>query len=130
MTHSVIFLFASFEFFKFFKKELLLIAGYTAIHYFSIKKNIFGKLKDLWQFGIYHPVQFLSNSKGIIGMNMLKIAEKKPEKIAKVMQKVIQLYEEGILKPHVGGEYPIDRLAEAHKFLESRKSMGKIVVKW
>ena len=94
------------------------------------KKNIFGKLKDLWQFGIYPPVQFLSNSKGIIGMNMLKIAEKKPEKIAKVMQKVIQLYEEGILKPHVGGEYPIDRLVEAHKFLESRKSMGKIVVKW
>lgn len=94
------------------------------------KKNIFGKLNDLWQFGIYHPVQFLSNSKGMIGMNMLKIAKEKPEKITKVMQEVLQLRQEGILHPHVGGEFSIDQLAQAHRFLESRKSMGKIVVKW
>jgi NADPH2:quinone reductase len=94
------------------------------------KKNIFGKLKDLWQFGFYHPVQFLSSSKGIIGLNMLKIAAERPKKIAKVMQEVLQLHQEGILLPHVGGEYFIDQLSEAHQFLESRKSMGKIVVKW
>lgn len=94
------------------------------------KKYLVEKLKDLWQFGIYHPVQFLSNSRGIIGMNMLKIAEDRPEKIAKVMQEVFQLHQDGILHPHVGGEYSIDQLAEAHRFLESRKSMGKIVVKW
>ena len=94
------------------------------------KKNIFGKLKDLWQFGFYHPVQFLSSSKGIIGVNMLKIAAERPKKIAKAMQEVLQLHQEGILLPHVGGEYSIDQLSEAHQFLESRKSMGKIVVKW
>lgn len=94
------------------------------------EKNIFGKLKDLWQFGFYHPVQFLSSSKGIIGLNMLKIAKEKPEKVAKVMQEVIQMHQEGILLPHVGGAYSIDQLAVAHQFLESRKSMGKILVKW
>jgi len=112
----------------------LLGAGGRLVSYgvssLNSQKNIFGKLKDLWQFGIYHPVQFLSNSKGIIGVNMLKIAEEKPEKIAQVMQEVIRLQQEGILRPHVGGEYSIDQLAEAHTFLESRKSMGKIVVRW
>ena len=112
----------------------LLGAGGRLVSYgvssLNSKKTIFGKMKDLWQFGIYHPVQFLSSSKGIIGMNMLKIAEVKPEKIANVMQEVIQLQKEGILHPHVGAEYSIDRLAEAHQFMESRKSMGKIVVKW
>ena len=93
-------------------------------------KSIFGKLKILLQFGIYHPIQFLSKSKGIIGFNMLKVAEEKPEKIARVMREVIRLTEKGVLKPHVGGEYSIDQLAEAHQFLESRKSMGKIVIKW
>ncbi|MGB5437479.1 MAG: zinc-binding dehydrogenase [Maribacter sp.] len=112
----------------------LLGAGGRLVSYgvssLNSKKNIFGKLQDLWQFGIYHPVQFLSNSKGIIGVNMLKIAEEKPEKIAHVMQEVIQLQQAGILRPYVGGEYSIDQLAEAHAFLESRKSMGKIVVRW
>jgi len=93
-------------------------------------KSIFGKLQVLGQFGIYHPVQLLMNSKGIIGVNMLKVADQKPEKMANVMQKVIGLAKEGTLKPHVGHEYGIDSLAEAHAFFESRKSMGKIVVKW
>ncbi|WP_339667201.1 zinc-binding dehydrogenase, partial [Maribacter arcticus] len=64
------------------------------------------------------------------GINMLKVGEENPEKMAKVMQEVIRLTEEGILNPHVGGEYQVEQLAEAHAFLESRKSMGKIVVKW
>jgi NADPH2:quinone reductase len=92
--------------------------------------NIFGKLRVLAQFGIYHPVQLLSKSKGIIGVNMLKIADENPQKISRSMQKVIEMTSQGILKPYVGGEFPIDRLADAHEFLESRKSMGKIVVKW
>ena len=93
-------------------------------------KSIFGKLKVLLQFGIYHPLQFLSNSRGMVGVNMLKIAEDDPIKIAKAMKEVVSLTEAGTLNPHVGGEYTIDQLAEAHRFLESRKSMGKIVVKW
>ena len=112
----------------------LLAAGGRLVSYgvssLNSKKTIFGKLKDLWQFGLYHPVQFLSNSKGIIGMNMLKIAEEKSEKIAKVMDEVIQLHQKGILCPHVGAAYAIAQLEEAHRFLESHKSMGKIVVKW
>lgn len=93
-------------------------------------KTIFGKLRVLWQFGLYHPLQFLSGSKGIIGINMLKVAEENPDKIAKVMQEVIRMTNMGVLAPHEGGEYPIGQLAAAHAFLESRKSMGKIVVKW
>ncbi|MBQ0732910.1 zinc-binding dehydrogenase [Aquimarina celericrescens] len=93
-------------------------------------KSIFGKLKVLAQFGIYHPLQFLSSSKGIIGVNMLKVAKERPEKVSKVMREVIQLTEKKVLQPHVGAEYTIDELAEAHRFLESRKSTGKIVVKW
>ncbi|MBT8184628.1 MAG: zinc-binding dehydrogenase [Eudoraea sp.] len=93
-------------------------------------KSIFGKLRVLAQFGIYHPLQFLSASKGMIGVNMLKLAVENPNKIARAMQKVIQMTEDGLLQPHVGGEYHISELKEAHDFLESGKSMGKIVVKW
>ncbi|MFX0558642.1 zinc-binding dehydrogenase [Maribacter sp. CXY002] len=93
-------------------------------------KNIFGKLKIVLQFGMYHPLQFLSNSNGIIGVNILKIGEERPEKLSQAMEKVVKMTEDGILKPHVGGDFHIDELANAHEFLESRKSMGKIVVRW
>lgn len=93
-------------------------------------KSIFGKLRVLAQFGIYHPIQFLSNSKGMIGVNMLSVAEAHPAKIGNAMHEVVQWHREGIVKPHVGGEYRINQLAEAHQFLQSRKSIGKIVVMW
>ena len=93
-------------------------------------KSIFGKLKVAYQFGFYHPLQFLSNSNGIVGVNILKVGEERPDKIAKAMKEVVEMTERGILKPYVGGEFSVDKLAEAHAFLESRKSMGKIVVKW
>ena len=117
------------------KKDFRLLGAGGRVFSFGVSsmnqtKTIFGKLRVLWQFGLYHPLQFLSASKGMVGINMLKVAEENPEKIAKVMQEVIRLTEEGILTPHVGGEYQVKELAEAHAFLESRKSMGKIVVKW
>lgn len=117
------------------KKGFRLLASGGRILSFGVSsmnnaKTIFGKLKILFQFGIYHPVKFLSQSKGMIGVNMLKIAEEQPEKIGEVMRKVVEWEHQGIIQPFVGAEYPIDLLAEAHSFLESRKSMGKIVVKW
>ena len=93
-------------------------------------KSILGKIRVLAQFGIYHPLQFLSNSRGMIGVNMLKIGEDNPEKVAMAMKAVIALAQNGIIKPFVGGEFKVAQMAEAHEYLESRKSMGKIVVKW
>ena len=93
-------------------------------------KSILGKIRVLAQFGIYHPLQFLSNSRGMIGVNMLKMGEDNPEKVARAMKAVIALAQNGIIKPFVGGEFKVAQIAEAHEYLESRKSMGKIVVKW
>ncbi|MCM4169363.1 2-haloacrylate reductase [Arenibacter antarcticus] len=117
------------------KKGYQLLASGGRLFSFGVSsmskaKSIFGKLKVLAQFGIYHPLQFLGGSKGIIGVNMLKIADENPEKIGRAMKAVIQLAEQSVLKPHVGGEFEIHQLTEAHQLLESRQSMGKIVVKW
>lgn len=112
----------------------LLTAGGRLVSYgvssMNKTKSIFGKIWVLAQFGIYHPLQFLSNSRGMIGVNMLKLGEENPEKVANAMKAVINLAQKGIIKPFVGGEYKVDQMAEAHEYLESRKSMGKIVVKW
>lgn len=93
-------------------------------------RSVFGKIRVLTQFGFYHPVQLLSQARGLIGVNLLKIGDERPDKVERVMNQVVEMTRKKILLPFVGGEYPIDQLAEAHQFLESRKSMGKIVVKW
>ena len=61
---------------------------------------------------------------------MLRIADDKPETLQRVLRGTVQLYEDGVLKPRVGGEYPIERLGEAHSALQNRETMGKLAIVW
>jgi NADPH:quinone reductase-like Zn-dependent oxidoreductase len=62
---------------------------------------------------------------------MLSIADKKPEIIGECLTAVVKLMKENKnIKPISGGEFSVDNIAEAHALLESRKSTGKIGVKW
>ncbi len=92
--------------------------------------NIFSKVVKGLQFGIYHPAQFMMNSKSLIGVNMLKIADNKPFVLQRCLENVVRLVEEGVFKPQDGKLFKASEIAEAHKFLESRKSTGKVACAW
>ena len=93
-------------------------------------KNIFGKLKTAIDFGIYHPAFLMMPSKAIIGVNMLKIADNKPEVIQRCLHEVVRLTEEGVFEPTLSKVYPVAEIGAAHEFLEKRKSIGKVAVTW
>lgn len=92
--------------------------------------NIIGKMKVLFGFGLYHPIKLLGPSKALIGVNMLQIADKRPDKLSRALGQVVKWTEAGILTPQVGGTYSIDQLAEAHHKLEHRETTGKLVICW
>lgn len=81
-------------------------------------------------FGFSSPIPWLTSSKSLIGVNMLRIADHRPQYLKKCLEQVVALTAKGELNPQVGGEFEAGQLAEAHEFLGSRKSMGKVVVKW
>lgn len=92
--------------------------------------NIFGKVKFGIDFGVYHPAQLLMESRSMIGVNMLRIADYKPDIIQHCLSRVVALAQAGELDPHVGGMYPDSELAQVHDLVEHRKTMGKIGVYW
>jgi NADPH:quinone reductase-like Zn-dependent oxidoreductase len=81
-------------------------------------------------FGFPHPIPLLLNSKSLIGVNMLRISDHRPDTLARCLKGVTELAQSGQLVPTVGGRFTADRLAEAHEFLGGRRSTGKIVVTW
>ena len=92
--------------------------------------KLFQKIGIGLGFGIYHPIAFLSESKSLMGVNMLRIGDYKPTTLKRVLNQCVHYAEEGIFQPTVGGVYPIDQLAEAHAALEGRQTMGKVAVRW
>ncbi len=117
-----------------FKKSLKILAYVGRIVPFGAssreKKGILSLLKVAFGFGFHSPVANIMKSQIWAGVNMLRIADEKPELMNFCMNQVIDLYKKGICKPHVGGVFKADEIGKAHDFLESRKSMGKIVVEW
>lgn len=93
-------------------------------------KNIFSTIVKGLQFGIYHPAVFMMNSKSLIGVNMLKIADNKPEILRRCLQNVVGLIEQEVFTPNGGKVFQVSEIAEAHRQLENRGSTGKIACAW
>jgi NADPH2:quinone reductase len=70
------------------------------------------------------------NSKSIIGVNMLRLSDHRPEALQRVLEGVADLARKGELQPTVGGRFTAAQIAEAHELLGNRGSTGKIVVTW
>ncbi len=92
--------------------------------------NLFNKIKTAIQFGFYHPAQFMMASKSLIGVNMLKIADGRPEIIQHCLQQVIRLFNEGIFVPHEGKLFKASEIAAAHRYLQEKKAIGKVALSW
>ncbi len=119
-----------------FKKDMRLLGAggrlvlYGAAERAGMKGGKLATLRLLWKMGLFIPLLCMAKSQSIVGVNMLKIADHKPERIAEGLERLMELYQEGVIAPRSGGVYPIDRLAEAHEALEERHTTGKLAVQW
>lgn len=86
--------------------------------------------KMLWQMGIVIPLLLVAGSRSVIGVNVLRIADHRPDLIKAAVAELSKLLDGGIIQPKSGGVYPIERLADAHRALELRQTTGKVAVKW
>ena len=93
-------------------------------------RNLPGKIKAALGFGIYHPVMFMMASRSMIGINMLRVADEQPLVIQRCLNAVVKLTEAGVFAPSIGKVFNVAEIAAAHDYLEQRKSVGKVVVKW
>jgi len=92
--------------------------------------NLFSRIKAALQFGFYHPAQFMMPSKSLIGVNMLHIADQRPDLVQHCLQEVMRLFDAGVFHPNEGTTFKANEVAKAHRFIEERKATGKVVLKW
>jgi len=119
-----------------FKKDMKLLSAGGKLMLFggserSGKKwGILSTLNFVRKMGIMIPIGLLMGSKSVMGVNMLNIGDQQPHVLRRCMMGVIELVKAKNIKPHVGAKFGVKQVAEAHELLESRKSVGKVVVYW
>lgn len=99
----------------------------------QLAEGKWGKLSQLnflRKMGVSIPVFLMMQSKSIIGINMLKIADHKPHVLNTCLNEIVSLYQQGKIVTENGGDFNYTKMNEAHELLESGKSIGKIAVHW
>ena len=94
------------------------------------KFGLLSSLNFLRKMGLVIPATLMMSSKSILGVNMLKIADTRPEIMQPCLQELMNLYNSNKIKVCVGGSFNVNQINEAHELLESGKSKGKISVFW
>ncbi len=94
------------------------------------KWGILSTLNFVRKMGLILPITTMMRSKAIMGVNMLKIGDNKPEMLQYCMKAVVELVQSNKVAPYVGDTFKATDIAAAHEKLENRKSMGKITVHW
>lgn len=115
-------------------RDLLAVGGRMimyGISSFSKKKgSLLDKLQLAAQFGILSPLEFLIKSNGVIGVNMLHIADENPQTINELLKDAISGYQNGDYHPKIAFHGNISDLAKAHDMLEKRGTIGKLCISW
>ncbi|MCW7944136.1 NADPH:quinone reductase [Streptomyces hygroscopicus] len=79
--------------------------------------------------GTIRAYDLLVGAKSVIGFQMARIARGKPELYERWRQELWRLYAQGALKPFVHAEFALEDAAKAHTEIESRRNLGKVVVR-
>jgi NADPH2:quinone reductase len=75
-----------------------------------------------------NTADLLFGNKKVIGYHLGRAIEQKPMKVMGAVPELTQLLGDGTLEVQVGHTFDLAEAAEAHQFIEDRKSSGKVVL--
>ncbi len=74
------------------------------------------------------PLALMGTNHGVLGVNLGHLWNV-PERVGAWMGRLLELYAQGALRPHVDQVVPFDAAAEAHRHLEGRRNVGKVLLR-
>ena len=74
------------------------------------------------------PARLVGRNVGLFGFYLGRLLRFEPELVGTAVGELLGLWQTGALRPLVGAELPLDEVEQAHELVESRRSVGKVVL--
>jgi len=74
------------------------------------------------------PAALVGRNVGVQGFYLGRLLRHEPEVVGQAVGELLALWQTGALRPVVGAEVPLDEVDRAHELVESRRSVGKVVL--
>lgn len=92
------------------------------------KRSLPHVLREFLRTPRLRPLQMMSDDKSFIGINLKRMADHRPDLMARCFEEFTGWVEKGKIKPVLSKVFAFDQIREAHHFLQERKGIGKVVV--
>jgi NADPH:quinone reductase-like Zn-dependent oxidoreductase len=94
----------------------------------SARQSRWEMAKTLLYLPFHTPLKLMKDNKAVLGVNpghMWMYADQKRD----WMTQIIAWYDEALFRPHVDKIYKFEEAAAAHRYIQERKNMGKVLLK-
>lgn len=75
----------------------------------------------------FDPLSLINRNRGVFGLNVGHLWDAQAQ-LAPLMQVLLDELQAGRLRPVVARTFPLERAGDAHRFIQSRQNIGKVVL--
>jgi NADPH:quinone reductase len=85
-----------------------------------------GSVGGAW--GQIEPARLVGRNVGLVGFYLGRLMRLDPGLVHEALGELLDLWQAGAFSPLVGAELPLDEVGQAHELVQSRRSVGKVVL--
>jgi NADPH2:quinone reductase len=74
------------------------------------------------------PAPLVGRNVGVVGFYLGRLMRHRPELVREAIAELLPLWESGALRPLVGSTFPLGEAPAAHRLIEERRHVGKVVL--
>jgi NADPH:quinone reductase-like Zn-dependent oxidoreductase len=105
----------------------LVVYGFSAAAGNEGKKNLLRSAKALAETPRFHPLKMMSQNISVIGVSLGKLTSR-GALLRGELDEIFKLYAAGKVKPVIGKTFPLADAVSAHKYIQARKNIGKVIL--
>src|SRR6202050_1044137 len=105
----------------------LVVYGLSAAAGPDGKRSLTRGLKTLAQMPRFHPMKLMSGNISVIGVNLGRL-QSRGALLRGELDEIFRLYATGKIKPVIGKSFPLAEAAAAHRYIQERKNIGKVIL--
>lgn len=91
------------------------------------RRNLWHAFRTWMDTRRFNPMSLINRNRGVFGLNLGHLWDERRQ-VAPLMDMLINELSAGRLQPVVARTFPLERAADAHRFIQARQNIGKVVL--
>ncbi len=91
------------------------------------RRNLVKAITEVATMPRFNVLKLMNENKAVMGLNLLHWWDQSGS-LEDFMQPLVALMEQGVVQPVVSKVFPFSHAAEAHRFIQERKNVGKVLL--